>query len=398
MSAKWLKETVFPNLVRLMKSAEENRGKKPHVSTIDIEQYSKTYQRIKLSIGKSIVESWTEKTDPHKFVYEDCALTAYLKVLFRETDSMPKKFVDVGCGNGLLVKLLKEEGITGVGVDIRKRNIWDEFIAQGVQLCEASLDPQTASGMPEGADYLIGNHSDELTPWIPIMAAKLKCSFFLLPCCPFDFYCKYSKVKGASGESQYVSYMAYIRSIITKLGFEFKEDRLRIPSTKRHAFIATIPSGGLPENIDEIIEQLTKKGENFVPRAKTIESKNCSNLPADFRIALMKKIFTHLMSLDAANDKGWRCGGSMSLAKLAEILTVDEKELLKNQNGGLQTFLKNHHQIFKVIGGKVKIKNWREELELAPLKKNHVKKSECWFLRNHPDGCPLSEETCRFAH
>ncbi|TKR67429.1 hypothetical protein L596_023583 [Steinernema carpocapsae] len=172
MSAKWLKETVFPNLVRLMKSAEENRGKKPHVSTIDIEQYSKTYQRIKLSIGKSIVESWTEKTDPHKFVYEDCALTAYLKVLFRETDSMPKKFVDVGCGNGLLVKLLKEEGITGVGVDIRKRNIWDEFIAQGVQLCEASLDPQTASGMPEGADYLIGNHSDELTPWIPIMAAK----------------------------------------------------------------------------------------------------------------------------------------------------------------------------------------------------------------------------------
>ncbi|KAK0421303.1 hypothetical protein QR680_015169 [Steinernema hermaphroditum] len=383
-TAAWLKASVFPNLVRWMKNADENRGKAPHVSLIDIEEYSKTYRRIKATLGKSIVENWSERTDPHKFVYEDCALTAYLTVLFKETNFTPKRFADVGCGNGLLVKLLKEEGVAGVGIDIRKRKIWNEFIADGVELCEATLDPQTVSGMPDGVDYLIGNHSDELTPWIPIMAARMKCNFFLLPCCPFDFYAKYTKVKGASGDSQYENYMSYIRSIIAKLGFEFREDRLRIPSTKRHAFIANIPDAGLPHNIDQIIDELTKRDENFVPRAKEVENKNCSQLPVQFRIGLVKKIFDYLMSLSAAVDRGWRTGGKTKLAELALILTVDEKERLRNQNGGLQTFLKNQHQLFK--------------LESVPPKKEHAKKSECWFLRNHPDGCPLSDDDCRFAH
>lgn len=43
-------------------------------------------------------------------------------------------------------------------------------------------------------DWLIGNHSDELTPWIPFMCSKSKnTKFFVLPCCLWDFEGKYQK-------------------------------------------------------------------------------------------------------------------------------------------------------------------------------------------------------------
>ena len=46
-----------------------------------------------------------------------------------------KGFVDLGCGNGLLVYLLTKEGIpNGVGLDIRKRKIWNFFREQGTDL------------------------------------------------------------------------------------------------------------------------------------------------------------------------------------------------------------------------------------------------------------------------
>ena len=34
-----------------------------------------------------------------------------------------------------------------------------------------TITPSTESVYPE-SDWLIGNHSDELTPWIPVMAAR----------------------------------------------------------------------------------------------------------------------------------------------------------------------------------------------------------------------------------
>ena len=34
-----------------------------------------------------------------------------------------------------------------------------------------TITPSTESVYPD-SDWLIGNHSDELTPWIPVMAAR----------------------------------------------------------------------------------------------------------------------------------------------------------------------------------------------------------------------------------
>jgi len=81
-----------------------------------------------------------------------------------------QSFVDLGCGNGLLVYLLSCEGHPGKGIDLRERKIWQLFIPKAhLEVC--ALTPSSDTLFPE-FDWLIGNHSDELTPWIPVMAAR----------------------------------------------------------------------------------------------------------------------------------------------------------------------------------------------------------------------------------
>uniref|UniRef100_A0A914CD46 tRNA (uracil-O(2)-)-methyltransferase n=1 Tax=Acrobeloides nanus TaxID=290746 RepID=A0A914CD46_9BILA len=351
--------------------------------------------------------NWTEKTDPQKFVFEDCAIASYLIELWRNNHGYPNQFVDMGCGNGLLVYLLANEKINGIGVDVRKRNIWANF-RNVADLREIVLDPSSVyTGLPDGTDFLIGNHSDELTPWIPIIAARLKCRFFLLPCCPFDLFGKFSKrgsncIPFAEDLGKFGQYFTYIHSIITKLGFDVKLDRLKIPSTKRLCFVGSLPENGLPENIEERILEIINAAKNvnkeFIPRLKVEQVRNCSLLPTDLRTNLTKKIFDYLLNLSLERIGDWRCGGSEKLVDIIKTLTGEEKEHLRQQNGGLQTFIKNQHQVFTVRNGSVGIRKWPLENGEFLSKQKDIRKSECWFFRNHPDGCPVSTEKCAFRH
>ncbi len=102
-------------------------------------------------------------------------------------------FVDLGCGNGFLVYILVSEGYPGKGIDLQKRKIWDTY-PPNVELIHEEFHPETASF--SGVDWIIGrtksqlhfplysricltfvlwnegNHSDELTPWIPYIASR----------------------------------------------------------------------------------------------------------------------------------------------------------------------------------------------------------------------------------
>ena len=84
---------------------------------------------MKEKYGLEVARNWPEVTDPQKFVFEDVAIAAYLITLWRSDPEEKAKpsFVDLGCGNGLLVYILNGEGFPGFGVDIRKRKIWDQF-------------------------------------------------------------------------------------------------------------------------------------------------------------------------------------------------------------------------------------------------------------------------------
>ena len=82
---------------------------------------------LKERYGKNLVADWPEVTDPQKFVFEDIAIAAYLLTIFSRSHDRPVRFIDIGCGNGLLVYLLVKEGHIGKGIDIRRRNIWSRF-------------------------------------------------------------------------------------------------------------------------------------------------------------------------------------------------------------------------------------------------------------------------------
>ena len=114
-----------------------------------------------------------------------------------------------------------------------------------------------AEGTFRNYEWVIGNHSDELTPWIPVMSHLSKASYFVLPCCAYDFFGKYQRVK--QKVSQYRDYLDYIFDLGQKCGYDVKEDKLRIPSTKRTCFIGKYSDNcQLPE---DLLHSLTK----FVP-------------------------------------------------------------------------------------------------------------------------------------
>jgi SAM-dependent methyltransferase len=176
------------------------------------------------------------------------------------------RFVDIGCGNGLLVYLLSLEGYTGYGIDLTKRKIWDKLaplenstdikLLQQLEITRDSTFPDT--------NFLIGNHADELTPWIPVFAARSNANFILIPCCTFDFSCRFSKVYTRDGKKigKYASYVEYIKSIATKIGFIVEVEYLRIPSTKNVCIV-----GWMNENVDKSVAEDMVQGLDVCTRS-----------------------------------------------------------------------------------------------------------------------------------
>ncbi|ORZ35771.1 hypothetical protein BCR44DRAFT_118079 [Catenaria anguillulae PL171] len=215
-----------------------------------------------------LLTSWTESTDPQKFVYEDVALTAYLTLLWVAThgqsEAQAKRevvFADLGCGNGLLTYLLTMEGYRGYGVDIRARKIWPRWREECPQvvLVESTLDLQTYA-LPADVTWVIGNHADELCPWIAELAMRPRTApiatahddtsiaphLFVLPCCFYNREGNLFAPKASSfpvpqhleaAGSRYKRYLQYIGELCDAMGFDVTYDALRIPSTKNQALI-----------------------------------------------------------------------------------------------------------------------------------------------------------------
>lgn len=184
-----------------------------------------TYTWLKEKYAQRLCQKWVEDTEPSKHVFEDLAITAFFIELWRsmygvlpmsEREQMKDKeyhaifpgFVDVACGNGVLVYVLRMEGYQGWGFDARRRKTWNIF-PESVQenLKEAiyipkpfadvlttETDPhdigigvETLTGMFPKDTFIISNHADELTVWTPLMAAisnpDSPLPFLSIPCC-----------------------------------------------------------------------------------------------------------------------------------------------------------------------------------------------------------------------
>ncbi|KAI1638021.1 hypothetical protein F4809DRAFT_601847 [Biscogniauxia mediterranea] len=235
-----------------------------------------TYTKLKEKYARQLIQGWAEVTDPTKHVFEDLAIAAFLIELWAQMyqDTAFPGFVDIGCGNGLLVYILRKEGYSGWGFDARRRKSWDNYstvpdlytrdgdvssLRQHILLpsvvrsaSEAEdtknlvIDGTESAGLihdglfPKGT-FIISNHADELTPWTPILGAISECPFIMIPCCSHDlagakFRAPAPKQQGKS-MSAYSSLVEWVTKIAIDCGWEVETEMLRIPSTRNVGLI-----------------------------------------------------------------------------------------------------------------------------------------------------------------
>jgi len=422
---------------------------------VNVEEYTKLYSELKKKYGPHFVEIWPESTDPLKFVYEDIAIATYIILLWRSEQVQRKQtFVDLGCGNGLLVHILTAEGYSGRGVDITSRKIWNLYGEETVLQTQSII----ANELTIEEDWIIGNHSDELTPWIPLIASRssFATKYFLLPCCLFDFESKFCKQD--NGSSQYHTYLEYVKEIGEICGFDVEVDTLRIPSTKKichigrsrtmhesnyHEIDKTLNSllfrsgctlrVGADSQYSSSAEKSAEQSERkesmdplFIPRTVNNDPRNCSKVNVEIKNYIIETVCNKL--LDSAEPvqqqeeyntncqtstgvswSSWSPGGEIALSKIATMFDPEILKELKCQCGGIQTLLKNNRNIFKVMGGVVSLRDYRNVDDMKLSKASLLKRKKggatprkktklCWFHMHHPQGCVLQTDQCAYAH
>ncbi|KAJ2994509.1 hypothetical protein HDV02_001530 [Globomyces sp. JEL0801] len=188
-----------------------------------------------------------------RFVFEDIGIATWLICLWKQEKTTKKyKFIDLGCGNGFLTYLLTQEGYSGYGVDLSERKIWSQF-PSSTKLYQRPIYPMEEK--LEDVDWIIGNHPDELTLWIPIMASISKTKFMIIPCCLHELSGqKFTKLDVNLG--RYMTYCKAIEKLSTNLGFQIEWEHLRIPSTKNICLFSRNQT--IVDGIDSIIDDLTK--------------------------------------------------------------------------------------------------------------------------------------------
>uniref|UniRef100_A0A182JYY8 tRNA (uracil-O(2)-)-methyltransferase n=1 Tax=Anopheles christyi TaxID=43041 RepID=A0A182JYY8_9DIPT len=442
----WLREVLLERMQKWMESSIPTNATGTSTASIrslalvdNLEQYNCLFNELKQKYGLSMVSIWAECTDPQKFVYEDIAIAAYLLMLWKKERTVKgldklQSFVDIGCGNGLLVFILASEGHRGYGIDLRKRKLWDMYpVEPKVDLRVETIVPSSSSLFPD-IDWIIGNHSDELSPWIPVIAARssYRCRFFLLPCCAYEFDGrKYQRQNCAL--SQYGDFLNYATEIARVCGFEVETDRLRIPSTKRTCLVGS--ARRYPETEyeqwDDRITALIKERSNgvetlpdgnatdswsagFKPRESTEKVRNCTKIDRSVVDKIVTIVFEQLLAkrriAEEFSERSWNAGGTIALEELVKAIPQEHLVALKAECGGLQTLLRNNHQIFRVEKGTVQLRIpskvsdvvdaalVRKMKKVKNFKPINFKQRVCWLFVNHPDGCPLVERECKFNH
>lgn len=230
-----------------------------------------TYSRLKKKHSRRLIEKWVESTDPTKHVFEDLAIAAFLIELWNEMycgdENMFPGFVDIGCGNGLLVHILRQEGYSGWGFDAQERKSWLTYCASDQEnLQKLVLKPFLVSSSTNLTDennkniyeteirthngkfpthpFIISNHADELTPWTVFLATASECPFLIIPCCShnlsgarFRAPPPTSSLTCRNSASTYASLVHWVSQMATDCGWQVEKEMLRIPSTRNLALI-----------------------------------------------------------------------------------------------------------------------------------------------------------------
>lgn len=276
-----------------------------HDQVVPKQLFQDRYITLKQKYAKNLVENWSESTDPRKHVFEDIAIAAFLiefwKIIYPSKEAF--EFRDLGCGNGILVYILVMEGYRGEGIDARARKSWLSFpehiqqsLKEQVLIPSVLLRPHpvlhaqnpmlTDNGQiwkvpvydkvqhqgntkNEGKNFqlvecytsqellsepkvnvaefppntfIIGNHSDELTCWLPLLGYP----FMVIPCCSHSLNgdkTRFPVIKGLNGRnsqegnSTYQGLVDHVEYLAMLCGWKVEREMLRIPSTRNSAVI-----------------------------------------------------------------------------------------------------------------------------------------------------------------
>ncbi|KAJ1984713.1 tRNA(Ser) Um(44) 2'-O-methyltransferase [Dimargaris verticillata] len=251
------------------------RKRGQHDQLVAKEQYLAMYRQMKADYGALWVSTWPEKTDAAKFIYEDIGIASWLLCLWQQCippsvqATGARKFMDLGCGNGFLVHLLVSKGYQGWGLDQAHRKIWSMY-GPSTHLIAETLYPMAAR-YPD-TEWFIGNHADELVPWVPIIAARshYHAKVVVIPCCLYELSGqKYNHTQ--PGRTRYQVYLDYISQIMETCGFIVEREQLRIPSTKNIALVGRRRTFNKDdtkqhERVLQAIDALVAKVPHFTPR------------------------------------------------------------------------------------------------------------------------------------
>jgi tRNASer (uridine44-2'-O)-methyltransferase len=314
----------------------------------------------------------------------------------------------LGCGNGLLVYILNDLGYNGYGIDIQKRRVWDIYDLKD-RLVERAVDPRTDTF--EDCDWLIGNHSDELSPWLPIIANRsttMNCNLFLIPCCFFDFNKKFDKK--CDKKSRYDTYVDYLMKIFRLAGFFTYKDKLRIPSTKNICLVGIKSSISSAQDLKELDSMMNKESEVFqvrdVDKFMSKSMRNCTkNVDNKVKELIIQKVIGKMLTSDNCvyltryDNKLWNSGGVIGLDEVASLFDKDTLNKLKQECGGLKTLLKNHRQLFEIINkNSVRLRTDYNAKFCDDKNSDNFKKKRCLYDMMHPDGCFYENDKCTFLH
>ena len=379
-----------------------------------VNDYYKLYQELKKRYTDELSSiNWQEvtNTNPEKFIHEDISIATHMILTWRHfnCDKNLIRFVDLGCGNGLLVYILNQEGFSGYGIDLRKRRIWDCYISNNkdFKLIEAQIDPRVDKFTD--SNWLIGNHSDELSPWLPLIANRAKCNIYLIPCCFFDFNGKFNLSQVRNSEARYDSYLSYLKDIFDISGFDVYKDKLRIPSTKSFCLIGI---RNPEKDIDyEKLSILTNKDSELfkirdVEEEKQKSSRNCTrNVNKDLKEYIVKKILDCILNDNSEetiltfDNKIWHVGRRVNLNEIIKLFDSSVLVKLKQECGGIKTLIKNYQQLFEVVDKDfIKLRIKQMDISKDKEKLKFIKTKICLFDAFHPDGCLLDSNQCCFIH
>ena len=112
--------------------------------------------------------------------------------------------------------------------------------------------------------FVIANHADELTPWVPVLSTICLASGYLsIPCCPWTFDAKFERSTHipyevpvnleefvetlnlggeGSNSSSYSMYRIWLASLSHHCGWKVESENLRIPSTRNWALVGEFVS------------------------------------------------------------------------------------------------------------------------------------------------------------